>query len=85
MFAQGPLLMIGHVAEIAELRIGALRFVRLWVDECFKAPRESVDGSLRVPATCARRSMLIRLESVAVTPLIVSAQSESVRQYRPAV
>ena len=85
MFAEGALLVIGHVAEIAELRIGATKLFRLWLDACFRAPRESLDGSLRVPVACAPCSMLIRLESVAVTPLIMSGQSESVRQFRRVV
>ena len=40
------MLVIGHVAEIAELRIGVSILVRFWLDECFRAPKEGVDGFL---------------------------------------
>ena len=74
--------MIGHVAEIAELRIGVRMLVRLWLDACFQAPNEGADGYMCVPVRRVARSILVRLEAVAVTPLLVCAQSEGFRRFR---
>ena len=82
LFAEGDLLVIGHVAEIAELRIGVVMLVRLWLDECFRAPNEGVDGCMSVPVMRKARSMLVRLETVAVTPLLLCDQSNIIRKFR---
>ena len=81
LFAEGALLVIGHVAEIAELRVGARSLMRFWLDVCFKAPNEGAGGLMCVPMTRPSRRMLVRLEDVAVTPLLCT-QGETAMQFR---
>ena len=82
LFAEGSVLVIGHVSEMVEFRMQGRMLLRLWLDQCYQAPLEGADGLLRVSRKEACRTMLVRLEGVAATPMLACGESNGYREFR---